>query len=91
MSVKIRLTRTGKTHHLTFRIVACDTKTKRDGKFLEILGYYNPQHKPPKNFQIKKERYEWWLQKGAQPTLAVTQLLSGQTAKQPTIKALEKE
>ncbi len=75
MSVKIRLTRTGKKHQVAYRIVAQDTKTKRDGKFLEILGYYNPHLQSPKNISLKQERINFWREKGAKPTQAVLKLL----------------
>jgi len=75
MSVKIRLTKTGKKHQVSFRIVAQDTRTKRDGKFLEILGFYNPQIPSPQNLKVKKGRLIFWLSKGAKPTEAVNKLL----------------
>lgn len=73
MSVKIRLAKTGKRHQISYRIVAQDTKSKRDGKFLEILGFYNPYNKP--ELEIKKGRIDYWTQKGAKPTEAVAKLL----------------
>lgn len=73
MSVKIRLTRTGKANQISYRIVAQDSRAKRDGKFLEILGFYNPHLKP--NINIKKDRFSFWINKGAKPTEAVTKLL----------------
>lgn len=75
MAVKIRLTRTGKKHSLTFRIVAVDSRVKRDGKFIEILGFFNPNRKPAE-ISIKKDRLEYWLAQGAIPTKAVTKLAS---------------
>ncbi|OGD87226.1 30S ribosomal protein S16 [Candidatus Curtissbacteria bacterium RIFCSPHIGHO2_01_FULL_41_11] len=73
MSVKIRLTRTGKSHQVSFRIVALDTRSKRDGGFLEILGFYNPFNTP--SLEIDKEKLAAWTKKGAKPTLAVISLL----------------
>lgn len=81
MSVKIRLSRTGKTHHASYRIVAQDTKTKRDGHFLEILGFYNPGEKGEKSFQLNKDKVQNWIKKGAKPTEAVTKLLSKNNGK----------
>ena len=75
MSVKIRLTRTGKIHQASYRIVAQDTRTKRDGAFLEILGFYNPGKKGEDSFQVNKEKVNSWIQKGAKPTEAVAKLL----------------
>lgn len=71
--VKIRLARTGKTHQISYRIVAQDTRAKRDGKFLEILGFYNLKSKP--QLVVKKDRYDFWTQKGAKPTQAVAKLI----------------
>jgi len=75
MSVRIRLARTGKTHHISFRIVAQDARTKRDGKFLEILGSFNPQGKD-KKINLKMDRFNYWLKMGARPTEAINKLLS---------------
>ncbi len=72
MSVKLRLAITGKTHQRSFRVVAQDTHSKRDGKFLEILGSTDPK----KNLlKIKKERVDYWLSKGAKPTATVAKIL----------------
>ncbi|OGD85810.1 30S ribosomal protein S16 [Candidatus Curtissbacteria bacterium RBG_13_35_7] len=76
MSVKIRLAKTGKKHHISYRLVAQDTKSKRDGKFLEILGYYLPYLKNTSNFKVKKDRLGYWISKGAKPTLSVSKLLA---------------
>jgi small subunit ribosomal protein S16 len=72
MSVKLRLAITGKTHQRSFRVVAQDTQSKRDGKFLEILGSLDSK----KNLlKIKKERVSYWLSKGAKPTATVAKIL----------------
>lgn len=72
MSVKIRLAITGKVHQRSFRIVAQDTHSKRDGRFLEILGSLDPK----KNLlKLKKERVDYWLSKGARPTASVAKIL----------------
>jgi len=72
MSVKLRLAVTGKVHQRSYRIVAQDTKSKRDGRFLDILGSLNSK-KAVQN--IKKERVDFWLSKGAKPTIAVSKIL----------------
>lgn len=74
MSVKIRLFKIGRKHQVSFRIVAQDTKTKRGGRFLEILGSFNPIG-PDKKIIIKKERLNFWLSKGAKATEAVAKIL----------------
>ena len=61
--VKIRLTRTGTRNAPCYRIVAADARSPRDGKFLEIIGLYDPMHNAEK---INIERYEYWLSVGAQ-------------------------
>lgn len=83
MSVKIRLAKTGKTHQISYRVVAQDTHAKRDGKFLEILGHFNPHDKQGTGTKIKADRYKFWVQSGAKPTPAVEKLLNEKT----TLKA----
>jgi small subunit ribosomal protein S16 len=65
--VKIRLTRTGKKHQPHYRIVAVDSRVKRDGKYLEKIGYYNPRTKPP-TLEYDKEILTKWIENGAQMT-----------------------
>ena len=84
MSVKIRLSKVGRKHQVSFRIVACDTRTKRDGKFLENLGFFNPYNKP--QLKIDRERYKSWITKGAKPSPTVAKLIS-QKDERPTTKA----
>ena len=72
--VKIRLTQTGSKNRRTYRIIAIEEGKKRDGKAIEIVGYYNPLVKPPK-ISVKKERIEYWTSVGAQITPAVKKLL----------------
>jgi len=74
MSVKIRLFKVGRKHQGSFRIVAQDTKTKRGGRFLEILGSFNPSELG-KKIILKGERVNFWLSKGAKPTEAVAKIL----------------
>ena len=72
--VKIRMRRTGCTNHATYRIVAADARSPRDGKFLEILGWYDTQIKE-NNFKIDLERVQYWLSKGAKPSMTVASLI----------------
>lgn len=58
-----------------YRIVAADTLSPRDGKFLEILGNYDPRKDPPE-IMVKEDLLKSWLAKGAKPTLTVSQLLA---------------
>lgn len=74
MAVKIRLTRMGAKSKPFYRIVAADTDYPRDGRFLEILGNYDPK-KNPAQITIKEDRVRDWLSKGAKATLTVANLL----------------
>lgn len=73
--VKIRLARFGKKGEPHYRLVAIQAREKRESKAIEYLGYYNPRTKPS-TVDIKKERVEYWLSVGAQPTETVAYLLS---------------
>ncbi|MCS6881695.1 MAG: 30S ribosomal protein S16 [Oscillochloridaceae bacterium] len=72
--VKIRLRRTGKTKQPSYRVVVADSRSPRDGKFIEIIGHYNPIRQP-KVLEIKADRARYWLSVGAQPTDIVVKLL----------------
>ena len=72
--VRIRLRRTGAKKQASYRIVVADQRSPRDGKFIEILGWYNPRTNPP-SFEINTERANYWLSQGAQPSAAVARLL----------------
>lgn len=71
--VRIRLRRVGARNQPSYRIVAADKEAKRDGKFLEILGFYNPRTDPP-TVEVKEDRVYDWLRKGAQPSEAVEKI-----------------
>ena len=64
MAVRIRLTRMGAKKKPFYRLVAADSEAPRDGKFLEILGYYDPM-KDPAIIKVHKEKIDYWLGKGA--------------------------
>ncbi len=72
--VKIRLTRLGAHKRPFYRLVVSDSRTRRDGPFIEILGTYNPQ-KGVSETKIDLERAKYWLQQGAQPTDIAKKLL----------------
>ena len=74
MSVKLRLTRMGNKKRSFFRIVATNTASRRDGRPLEFLGYYNPQVSPA-DIKIDADRAKEWIKSGAQPTDTVRALL----------------
>lgn len=71
MSVKIRMTRMGANRDISFRVVATDSRAPRDGKSLEILGWYDPKREGT-NYSLKLDRIDYWKSKGAQisPTVA---------------------
>jgi small subunit ribosomal protein S16 len=77
MAVKLRLTRVGSKKNPIYRIVAADERSPRDGKFLEIVGRYNPQT-DPSTIEIDEAKAKHWLSNGAQPTDAVKRLLKTQ-------------
>ena len=72
--VKLRLTRVGKRKQPSYRLVAANSRSPRDGRFIEILGHYNPMVEPA-TLVMKEERILDWLKKGAQPTEALKRLL----------------
>lgn len=72
--VRIRLTRTGKRKQPSYRVVVTDQRSARDGRFIEILGRYNPLT-DPSEIEIDEERALHWMSKGAQPSSSVTALL----------------
>ena len=74
MSVRIRLTRVGSRNDPVWRVVAADKRSPRDGRFIEVLGHYNPQT-DPSTIELKEDRVRSWLERGAQPTATVKQLL----------------
>ena len=74
MAVKLRLTRVGSKKNPIYRVVAADSRSPRDGKFLEIVGRYNPQTEPSL-IELDEDKVTDWLGKGAQPTEAVARLL----------------
>ena len=74
MSVVIRLMRAGAKKRPFFRMVAADSRRQRDGRFLEILGHYNPLAQPYE-LMVHKDKVEAWLSKGAQPSEQAASLL----------------
>ncbi|WP_185883143.1 30S ribosomal protein S16 [Blattabacterium cuenoti] len=75
MSVKIRLQRIGKKHKPIYHIIVTDSRSPRDGKFIEKIGNYNPHTNPPSTV-LKIKSAISWLMKGAQPTNTVKSIFS---------------
>ena len=75
--VKIRLRRVGAKKQPSYRVVVADSRSPRDGRFIEVIGYHNPRTEP-ETVTIKEDRALHWLRVGAQPTDAVQRLLRNQ-------------
>ncbi|MBI2901729.1 MAG: 30S ribosomal protein S16 [Planctomycetes bacterium] len=75
MAVRIRLTRVGRKHIAKWRIAVYDGRTRRDGRYLENLGTYDPHEKPEEKVKLDVERYRHWLGHGALPTEALERIL----------------
>lgn len=74
MAVKMRLNRMGKKRHPIYRIVVADSRSPRDGRFIEEIGTYDPNQEPSV-FDVNEEAAKKWLANGAQPTETVGKLL----------------
>jgi small subunit ribosomal protein S16 len=74
MAVKIRLTRFGSKKNPIYRVVVADSRSPRDGRFIEIVGRYNPQTEPSL-IELDEAKVKDWLAKGAQPTEPVSRLM----------------
>lgn len=79
MAVRIRLKRVGRSHHPSYRLTAMDTRRARDSKVIEELGSYHPvAPKDEDQVVLKRDRVEYWLSVGAQPSDTVRRLLEKQ-------------
>jgi len=72
--VKIRLTRSGKHKRPFYRVIVADSKSRRDGPFIEILGTYDPI-KQPTEIKIDLDKAKYWLDNGAQPTVTALRIM----------------
>jgi small subunit ribosomal protein S16 len=76
VAVKLRLKRFGRRHRSFYRLNAMDSRKPRDGRVIEELGWYDPEVKEPdKQISLNRERIEYWLSVGAQPSETVSKLL----------------
>lgn len=73
--VRIRLRRVGRKKQPSYRIVVADSRSPRDGRYIEAIGFYNPRTEP-ETLTVKEERALYWLSVGAQPSEAVTRILT---------------
>ena len=74
MAVRIRLTRIGSKKNPIYRVVVADSRSPRDGRFIEIIGRYNPQT-DPSTIELDEAKVKDWLSKGAQPSDPVAKLI----------------
>ena len=74
MATRIRLARVGSKKNPIYRVVVADSRSPRDGRFIEIVGRYNPQYDPSTN-ELDTEKIEEWIGKGAQPSESVKRLM----------------
>ena len=68
MAVKIRLRSQGNTNRIVYRIVVADSRSPRDGKYIESIGWFDPLAKEDKQLAMKPDRLQYWLTVGAEPT-----------------------
>jgi small subunit ribosomal protein S16 len=76
--VKLRLARQGRKKVPIYKIIVADSRSRRDGRFIESLGQYRPENEPGQKVQVKEDRVMHWLKVGAQPSDTVRSLLSGE-------------
>jgi small subunit ribosomal protein S16 len=74
VAVRMRLTRVGSKKNPIYRVVVADSRSPRDGKFIEIIGRYNPQT-DPSTIELDDAKVQEWIDKGAQPSDAVAKLI----------------
>jgi small subunit ribosomal protein S16 len=86
MAVRMRLTRVGSKKNPIYRVVVADSRSPRDGRFIEIVGRYNPQT-DPSTIEFDEEKVKGWLDKGAQPSGTVARLLKAKQIGVETTKA----
>jgi small subunit ribosomal protein S16 len=72
--LRIRLARTGAKKQPSYRVVVIDRRAPRDGRFVEILGHYNPRKNPPE-LVLQRDRVDYWIGRGAQPSETVRSFL----------------
>ena len=83
MPVTIRLRREGSSKRPRYRVVVADSRSPRDGRFIEVIGHYNPVTQPP-TVKIDRERATAWISKGAQPSNTVKKLIAVAAKAAPT-------
>ncbi|MCH7760954.1 30S ribosomal protein S16 [candidate division TA06 bacterium] len=89
MAVKIRLRRVGKKKAPTYRIVVADSRSPREGRFIEQVGHYDPRRFEV--FQIQQDRIQFWISRGAKPTSRVLRLMERAEKAKETEKEAQDE
>ncbi len=74
--VRIRLRRVGRKKQPSYRIVVADARSPRDGRYIEVIGFYNPRTQPTTTMIVKEDRALYWLKNGAQPSEPVLRILN---------------
>ena len=82
MAVRMRLARVGSKKNPIYRVVVADSRSPRDGRFIEIVGRYNPQT-DPSTIELDANKINGWLAKGAQPTVPVARLMKAAGLERP--------
>jgi small subunit ribosomal protein S16 len=77
--LSIRLRRTGSAKRPHYRVVVAESQNWRDGRFVEVLGHYDPRHEPAV-VKLDSERVQYWISKGARPSDTVRSLIKGQAS-----------
>jgi len=90
MALKIRLTRIGARNKPFYRVVVSESRARRDGRFIEKLGFYDPI-KNPAEFDLNHERAQYWIQRGAEPSETVRSLMKRFHSIRPSAKAATPE
>ncbi len=89
MAVRIRLRRVGKSKEPRYRLIVADSRSPRDGRFLEIIGHYDPTHEGA--LVVKAERARHWIEKGARPTDTARDLLLKSGFKEDEVPAATRD
>jgi small subunit ribosomal protein S16 len=84
--VVIRMRRAGSKNRPFYRVVVTESASARDGRFIEVLGHYNPRLKPER-IEVDRERLSYWLSKGAQPSDTLRTLIDRMPAAEPAEQA----
>src|ERR1043165_5710382 len=91
MAVRIRLTRTGRLNRPFYRIGVYDSRTRRDGRIIEQLGYYDPLLSTGTLWKLDRDRLQFWINRGAKPSEIISAYLQGEKVRFYDRKKIEKK